>query len=309
MKAVADIRKEIYDYHTRYYSYIFEWKWYSYRKFKAKLYMNVSAVLVYLLMRTKIKPNTITVVYAIMGILGGIFLAIPLKLSILIAIILFYFRPFLDWTDGPLARVTKQTSTTGAILDSYGALAGWIPLWVGMGLYLVNKSWGNTVFISPDITFVTSAIIKNINYLVPVIPTLFAIDLMQCAYVELCHSKYMRETICNYAENQADRNSILNREDLDNGAEDYAKVKRFVRQGGRIFEHNARTVDIICLILLLELLFPVFISWLLFLAFLLWRIIIFVGRFYIVAKGGWVEKELQSKIEEVNKLLQKKESK
>ncbi|MFC1904265.1 CDP-alcohol phosphatidyltransferase family protein [Chloroflexota bacterium] len=83
---------------------------------------------------------------------------------ILAGIILFYFIPFLDWSDGPLARVTKQTSVTGDILDPYGAYAGWGALWAGMGLYLASKS-GEVIFF----------------YLAPVIPVILALSIIPIA--------------------------------------------------------------------------------------------------------------------------------
>lgn len=46
MKTIAELRKEIYDYHRKYYAYIFEeWKWYSYRKFNEVKIPPISASL------------------------------------------------------------------------------------------------------------------------------------------------------------------------------------------------------------------------------------------------------------------------
>ena len=296
MKTIAELRKEIYDYHRKYYAYIFdEWKWYSYRKFKAKLYMETSAVLVHLLMKTRIKPNTITVVYAVLGILGGIFLAVPLKLFILTGIILFYFGPILDWSDGLLARETNQTSITGAILDPYGALTGWVALWVGLGLYVANKPIEGIIYLTPNLTPLTSTIFANIIYLIPVIPAIFAMDIMKSARAELFTSHITKAMQNRLREkpNRADPRSIHAKYGIE---KEYPTMSKIIRSFYQIFEHNARTVDTICFIILLELLFPIFISWIVFLMFLLWQIVLFAGTFYMVAKGGWVEKELQDKI-------------
>lgn len=281
MKTVAEFRKDIYDYHRKYYSYIFtEWKWYSYRKFKATLYMNVSPWLAYLFMKAGIRPNTVTVVYALMGILGAIFLAIPIKWFILAGVILFYFRPFLDWADGPLARATGQTSITGDVLDQYGALTGWVALWTGMGLYLAGKS-GEAIFF----------------YLTPIIPAIFALDIMTFTQNRL-YSNYVVKGIHEYISNKQNQVPVQANSDVATKHPRVAQVVRFIE---RIFEHNAGFVDLLCLIILLELFLPVFISWVLFLAFLLWRIVFFAASFYMVAKGGWVEKGLQSKLEQIHK--------
>ena len=295
MKTIEELRKEIYDCHHKYDAYIFdEWKWYSYRKFKAKLYMNVAPYIVCLLMHTKIKPNIVTVVYALMGIIAGIFLAIPLKLFILIGIILFSTRSFLDWSDGHYARETNQTSITGAILDPYGALTGWVALWVGLGLYVANKPIEGIIYLTPNLIPITSMIFTNIIYLIPVIPAIFAMDIMMFTRAQLFTS-HITIDIQNYNQekpNRADPRSIYAKYGIE---KEYPIISKIVRSFYQIFEHNTRTVDAVCFIILLELLFPIFISWIVFLVFLLWQIILFAGIFFMVAKGGWVEKELQDK--------------
>jgi len=270
MKTLEELKKEIYNYHHKNYSYIFdEWKWYSYRKLKAKFYMETAAVLVYLLMKTKVKPNTITIAYILLGLFGGIFLAIPLKLFVLIGIILFYFRPILDWGDGLYARETNQTSLTGTILDNYGALIGWVALWVGFGFYIVNKSTGSIII-----------------YLIPLIPALFALDIMRFSRSVL-FMDYSAQRV------ESKNTGLLSLEyNIEN---DHPLVSKIVRSFNQLFEHNARTVDIICFIILIELLFPVFVSWIVFLVFLSWQIVLFGGTFYMVARGGWVEEELHNK--------------
>lgn len=296
MKTITELRKEIYDYHRKNYAYIYdEWKWYSYRKFKAKLYMETSAVLVYLFMKMHIKPNAVTIVYAVMGILAGVFFAIPLNLFILAGIILFYFRGILDWSDGLLARETNQTSITGAILDSYGALTGWVALWVGLGLYVANKPIEGIIYLTPNLISITSTIFANFIYLIPVIPAIFAMDIMMFTRAQLFASHITKDIQNSLEEkpNQADPRSIYAKYGIE---KEYPIISKIVRSFYQIFEHNARTVDVICFIILFELFFPIFISWIVFFVFLLWQIILFVGIFYMVAKGGWVEKELQDKI-------------
>lgn len=282
MKTVAELRKDIYDYHRKYYSYIFEeWRWYSYRKFKAKLYMNVSPWLVYLFMKTKIRPNMVTIAYAFMGILGGIFLAIPIKWFILVGIILFYFRPFLDWADGPLARATKQTSIIGDILDVYGAHAGWVALWTGLGLYLASKS-GEAIFF----------------YLTPIIPVIFAMSIYPLAKSRL-YDNYIVNGICDYISNKQNQVPVQVNSDVATRHLRVAQVVRFIE---RRFEHNTGFVDLLCLIILLELFLPIFISWVLFLAFILEQIMDFAVSFYVVTREGWAERELRCKVEQVHKV-------
>lgn len=281
MKTVSELRKDIYDYQRKTHPYIFtEWKWYSYRKFKAKLYMEVCPWLVYLFMKAGIRPNTVTAVYAVMGILGGIFLAIPIKWLILAGIVFFYFRPFLDWSDGLLARETKQTSITGDVLDSYGASAGWVALWAGMGLYLAGKS-GEAIFF----------------YLTPIIPVIFALNI-NASVKDRLYDSYLAKGIRDYISNKQNQVPIQANSDAETKHPRVAQVVKFVEES---FAHNAGFVDLLCLIILLELFLPIFISWVLFLVFLLWKVVTFTAIFYVVARGGWIEKKLQNKLEQIHR--------
>lgn len=284
MKTAAGFRKDIYDHNRKRFPYIFdEWKWYSYRKFKATLYMEVAPWLAYLFMKAKVRPNTVTVVYAVMGILGGIFLAIPIKWFILAGIIFFFFRPFLDWSDGLLARATNQTSITGDVLDPYGALTGWVALWAGMGLYVASKS-GEVIFF----------------YLTPIIPSIFALNIILFGQSRL-YDNHIVEAIRNYIPKKQNNDMMLIGANSDLVTK-YPRIAKIMRTIGKIFEHNARTVDLICLVILLELLLPdFFISWILFLAFLVWQIVFFLAQFYRVAHGGWAEKELQEKLAQIHR--------
>lgn len=282
MKTVPELRKTIYETTYKHFPYIFEkWKWYSYRKFKAKLYMNIGAYLVFIFLKMRVKPNTITAVYAIMGILGGVLLAIPSKITILSGIAFFYFRPFLDWSDGALARETNQTSITGDVLDAYGAGLGWIALWIGIGLYVANKS-GMALF----------------YYTVPLFPAIYAMNITSAARMHFYIHYLNKQTYLNIKQNQ-------NRLSIKTNDENYAKFTRIIKARNfidKIFEHNARSVDFICLIILIEVLFPtIFISWFIYLIFLSWQVITFLGKFFIFSKEGWAEKELQKKLEEIYK--------
>jgi ABC-type multidrug transport system fused ATPase/permease subunit len=294
MKTVAELRKTLYDYNRKYFSYMFDkWKWYSYRKLKLHLYLNVTSVLVYLFMKLKIAPNIVTVAYATLGILGGIFLAIPIKWFILAGLIMFYFRPFLDWSDGLLARETKRTSLTGDILDNYGAIAGWVPLWTGLGLYVAEK-FGDMGW------FLSGVSVATIFFcLAPIIPVLFAINLMTSAKGRL-YDAYIVKSIRDYIQKEPGQISSLAK--TNSGLDiKFSLLKKAINVIDKVFEHNSRTVDLLCLVILLELFLPFFISWVIFLAFLAWQIVFFAASFYMVVRGGWVEKELKDKLEQINK--------
>ncbi|MCF7878926.1 MAG: CDP-alcohol phosphatidyltransferase family protein, partial [Candidatus Omnitrophica bacterium] len=145
MKSVTELRKYQYDYHTKLYPYLNDWKRNPYTWLKARFYMETSAILVYFLLKTKIKPNTVTIVYGLLGIIGGILLGISKNPTVIIAIAIFFLKGILDWSDGHLARVTGQTSITGYVLDVYGALLNDLGFQIGLGFYVAFKT-GNPIF-------------------------------------------------------------------------------------------------------------------------------------------------------------------
>ena len=118
MYTIKNLRKQQYGYHKEKFPYLFDFIRNPYSFIKARFYMESSAVLVYLLLKTNIKPNTVTVIYGLAGIATGILLAIPNNYTICIALSIAFAKGILDWSDGHLARITGQTSLTGHLLDS-----------------------------------------------------------------------------------------------------------------------------------------------------------------------------------------------
>ena len=76
---------------------------------KTFLYIELSSLLVFLIQNTSITPNLITILYALLGIFGGIFLGSGSENLILTGILIFFFKGVLDWTDGLIARLRKET--------------------------------------------------------------------------------------------------------------------------------------------------------------------------------------------------------
>ena len=292
MKTIAELRSEQYEYIAKIYPCVFEWSKYPYTCFKTHLYMEASAVLVYLLLKTKIKPNTVSILYIATGILGGILLAVPTKLAIFSAVVLLFFREILDWSDGHYARVTKQTSITGDILDAYGTRAGWISLWVGLGLNVAYKS-GTMLF----------------YYLVPLIPALWAGDIWSLAIVQLFNEHLSKDRFQEGIRKDKEMLSVSENAQrtipIAGRRGEFARkvvevAKKMYRIIFRVFDQRSRLVDLICVILLIEMFSDVFISWFVFLAFLAWQLVVFVVKFYTVAQGRTIETQLQKKIEEIS---------
>lgn len=269
MSEFRRIKQNYYDYISKYYGYINKWKPYSYRRTKVITYVNVASLLVVLFAKLKIKPNTVTLVYALSGMLGGLLLMLPLEKSTLAAALIFYFCPYLDWADGPLARETNQTSISGDILDSYGARLGWLSLWCGTGVYLGRTTAGVFYIICPLLIF------------------LCAVDIYPL----------MRERFIYHYFSEKDREKIMVKEATSVSlrrpeVKNAGFIKKLKALIDIIFEINARTIDIVCLLLLLEFFFRWRVLWVYYLGFFLWQAFIFGTRLLILSRGGWAEDQL-----------------
>lgn len=261
-----NVRQEVYGYHEKYYSYIFRWPWYSYRRYKALFYIEIASAMIFVLLKTNISPNTLTMAYIALSAITGILLAIPGKVYPLLAAFLMFVKPVIDWADGALARMRNSTSVSGDILDNYGSSLSWAALWAGLGVYL-----GNSV----SVTF---------YYLAPLLPVISACDLYANARERFIYryftNKDMRINKAACVDAGKDGGSLEPR---------IRKIKALI---DTIFEHNARTVDIIALLILMEFLYPVKILWAVYAAFLIWQILAFLIKFHMVLSRGWAEDEL-----------------
>jgi hypothetical protein len=73
-------------------------------------------------------------------------------------------------------------------------------------------------------------------------------------------------------------------------------------------DDRASTVDLICLVILLEMFYPITLSWIFFLLLAFKWVVIFSASFYLLSKGGWAENTLDAKMTELFNLLQEKEN-
>ena len=141
-----------------------DWKYSPYNCLKARVYIELSSLLVFVLQFTRISPNQVTLIYSFCGLLGGIFLTINNNTSIIIACLIFYFKGVLDWTDGLLARIRNETSSFGHILDAWGSNVGYIFFIGGLSIYCFNIT-NNTIYIIILICFLIIKALDFKNYL------------------------------------------------------------------------------------------------------------------------------------------------
>jgi len=281
-KTIKELRAEQYAHNSRLYPYYKQWKKAPYTWLKGRFYMGASAALVYFLLKTKIKPNTITVFYGIAGIACMVLLAIPTNTTIILAVIIAFSKGILDWSDGHFARITGQTSLTGHILDGYGAVLNELGFYIGLGFYVAAKVGGLYFY-----------------YLIPLFPFLMAaklIMLTRSALFEQISSKVIiRDAL---KENTSDSHKTKAYSDpMEGRFEKYAIILKY------FLDARSRNIDFICSIILLELVFPIFITWTIFLLVILKHFLIFIGSLYILWKGGWAENQINNKISELHTIF------
>ena len=265
-----EIRNQQYYYHYKNYPYLKNWRKNPYSFLKAIFYMECSAILVFFLLKTKIKPNTITLHYALSGIIGGVFLAIPFKTTIIIALFIFFVKGILDWSDGHFARITNQTSITGHVLDVYGAHMNEVGFYLGLGYYIA-------IYSSMPIFF----------YFVPIYTFLVSINVFT----------YSKRIL--FDEHKSKHNPLQPDKDisykLDSSSIERNKFFQVIKQKvisflSSFLDGRARTIDFICLVILFELYFPFKITWVILILLLFKHFFIFIGSFYLVVNKNWIEK-------------------
>jgi len=269
---IRELRKQQYEYNIGGYPFLDDWKRNPYTFLKMRFYMEVSSVLIYWFLRVGIKPNTLTMIYISCGIVGGVLLSIPMKITIYLALFIFFSKSIIDNCDGHVARITNRVSLTGGILDNYGSLINSLGFWGGFGFYLAHYTGSNIFY-----------------YLIPVLFFFYAADLHQYASYQIVH----------YA--AWDRKKIH----CVNSSIGYGAIKssyRLVRGAIYIFEYfcnfiqnkfpddRARTVDLVCTFIILELHSEFFISWILFILFFLKKFILFIFSVHAIVNKNWVDK-------------------
>jgi len=286
LKTIHELREEQYSYNRKvavneYGVNIDNWRRCPYTFLKARFYMEASAVLVWILMKTEIKPNTVTLFYGIAGIMGGILLSIPYKWTMIAALFIFFTKGILDWSDGHLARVTNQTSITGHVLDVYGALLNDMGLQIGLGFYVAFKS-GNNLF----------------YYLIPIIPFFFAAKLKTFSeivlYEELSNEKSLNKIIQKNINIDTDQTKKVNAK-----ADVLGTYSKYYYYLSSFLDARARSVDFICLVILVEMFTNISITWIIFILLLVKAFIIFLGGFYVTIKKDWVERSLDATINNI----------
>ena len=234
---------------------------------KVRFFIELSALFVLFLQYTPIKPNLLSVLYAVSGIVGALLLGSTEENLIIAGIIIFFLYGIFDWMDGLLARVTKKMSTLGSVLDPWSGYVGSFSFLIGLGLYLFNAT--------QEIHFI---------YLMILIITIRAIDLKDYSYHYLMYKFYKN------FKSQKKKNRKKSK--LEKNMHNLPKILIYLKNFFQSFlDERARTYDTIGLIILFELMYDkILLTDIIYYLFLVRVLAIFVGGFYIVFFKGLTEK-------------------
>lgn len=239
------------------------WRQNPYSCFKARIYIELSTIFAFFLQFTKFTPNHISLFYCLSGIIAGVFLISNNSILMVIGLIIFVLKGSIDWTDGLIARMKNITSSVGHVLDSWGSHIGSLSFISSIGIYCFNNTNENI-------------------YLFLIILVLFlkVIDFKYFAYHQLFYEIL---------------NKQLNLKTIKNNNENEIKKQNsfFVLFIKNFMDDRSRTVDLICFLILLEIIYNInFFSNIIFGLYILKSIILFFGIFYAYYYKQKLEKQI-----------------
>ena len=265
IKTLAEIKNYIFAYQFNKFPFLLDFKSNPYTYLKARYYMYCSVYLVFFLLRTRITPNIVTIIYVLAGIATGILLAIPNIYCNLVAVFIAFNKGILDWSDGNLARIKYKPSITGHILDEYGATINSIGLIIGLGFYSMQQS---------GFTFLT--------YVIPIVPFLHGEKFMSIGKVILFNNLKSSSLAINNKKSS-------NNKDRDQQSTKQLQYPSKLIRLSNILDDRARSVDFILLIVLLDLYFKTHATVYLFILISIKLLIQFILSFYYGVKNKWAE--------------------
>ncbi len=239
---------------------------------KWRFYLETSSLILYVLVRTNIKPNQISLFYAFLGILTLFFLGLPFENKIFLYIGLFiaFSKTIIDACDGYIARLKNQKSISGFVLDGYGAHINAIGFQSGLGFYLANNQ--NDIFF----------------YLVFLIPFFYAVKLKTFAY-----STLLNEIIEN-KKNLEQKHPIQEKDNDEKILKKFSNdtLKKFYNIFSSILDDRARSVDFIILLFIFELNFNFILIKYVFIFLIIKHLIISLINIAIISNNKWLENKI-----------------
>jgi phosphatidylglycerophosphate synthase len=116
------------------------------------LQRRVSIYLTWLLLRTGLKPNQVTLISVGLALLGGVLLATRSAELALAGALAFVAHQLFDKADGDIARFRKTYSIVGVYLDELGHAVAFAGIFVGLGLHIAWRTPGGEALVAVLLT-------------------------------------------------------------------------------------------------------------------------------------------------------------
>ena len=247
----------IYNFHSEPYTY-----------FKAVLYIEISSILIFFFQNSFVTPNSLTILYALLGLLSGILLATGNENLILIGLLIIFFKGIIDWSDGLLARLSNKTSLLGSLLDEWAGLIGSYSFIIGYGFYLYNKT--------NEIYFIILSII---------IIAFRALDIKNYFYLMTTYRLY---------NNEINKIQFKKKFLFKDKSKKYnvSKLTNFIKKMfSNILDDRSRSIDFVCLLIFLDLFyFDVALLNYVFFILVFKYAFLSLGSFYLIYFRNYIDK-------------------
>jgi hypothetical protein len=106
------------------------------------LYRPLAFLLVKSVYRTRITPDNLTTAAIVMGIMGGFFYAFGLHSSCIIGALFYLLFNILDCSDGQLARLKKNGTSVGRLIDGIADYIAAVAVYAGIAIGYSNSEQG-----------------------------------------------------------------------------------------------------------------------------------------------------------------------
>ena len=103
-------------------------------------YRPLAFLLVKLFYPTRIKPNHLTIGAIIMGVIGGCFYSFGTKVSCIYGALFYFMFNILDCSDGQLARLKKNGTPIGSLIDGIADYTATVAVFIGIAVGYSSKS-------------------------------------------------------------------------------------------------------------------------------------------------------------------------
>ena len=265
---IKDVKKIIFDQQFTKFPYLDNFKKNPYTYLKARYYMYPSVFLVYVLLKSRITPNMVTICYCLCGIIGGIFLSIPNFQFNIIGVFIFFSKGILDWTDGQLARIKYKPTLTGHILDVYGAILNSIGLTIGLGFFVFHQTnYQFLIYLIAVIAFLHSEVFTSAGKKI----------ILEDLKVILSKNKKIPDDSNKNVKNENSVNNIQ------------IKYPKWLNIFKDFFDDRARSVDFILLLIIIDIYFGYNLTFYIFLIISLRIFIRFIASFFFGVRSRWAE--------------------